>query len=75
VAALPEELAPRAVSALRATAFRLTSNTKLIEPYSMAEDVGQTQEFFTSAEAILTEFNTRLAQIYFSHSETPGRAR
>jgi uncharacterized circularly permuted ATP-grasp superfamily protein/uncharacterized alpha-E superfamily protein len=75
VAALPEELAPRAVSGLRATAFRLTSNTKLIEPYTLAEDRDQTQEFFTSAEAILTEFNTRLAQIYFSHSETPGRLR
>jgi len=75
VAALPEEVAPRAVSGLRATAFRLTSNTKLIEPYALAEDPEQAQAFFTSAEAILTEFNTRLSQIYFSHSEMPGAVR
>jgi uncharacterized alpha-E superfamily protein len=75
VAALPEELAPRAVSGLRATAFRLVSNTKLVDPQALAEDVGQMQEFFTGAEAILTEFNTKLAHIYFSHSETPGSFR
>jgi uncharacterized alpha-E superfamily protein len=74
VAALPEELAPRAVSGLRATAFRLVSNTKLIEPSILESDPVQAQAFFTSAEAILTEFNSRLAHIYFSHSEVPGGA-
>ena len=72
VAALPEELAPRAVSALRATAFRLVSNAKLIEPSVLASDPYQAQAFFTGAEAILTEFNSRLSQIYFSHSEVSG---
>jgi uncharacterized alpha-E superfamily protein len=75
VAALPEELAPRAVSALRATAFRLVSNAKLTEPSVLAGDPFQAQAFFTGAEAILTEFNSRLSQIYFSHSEVPGAAR
>jgi len=75
VAALPEELAPRAVSALRATAFRLVSNAKLTEPSVLANDPLQAQVFFTGAEAILTEFNSRLSQIYFSHSEVPGAAR
>lgn len=72
VAALPEELAPRSVSGLRATAFRLVSNTKLIEPSVLESDPVQAQAFFTGAEAILTEFNSRLAQIYFSHSEPTG---
>jgi uncharacterized circularly permuted ATP-grasp superfamily protein/uncharacterized alpha-E superfamily protein len=74
VAALPEELAPRAVSGLRATAFRLVSNTKLIEPSILEHDPVQAQAFFSSAEAILTEFNGQLANIYFSHSEIPGGA-
>jgi uncharacterized circularly permuted ATP-grasp superfamily protein/uncharacterized alpha-E superfamily protein len=69
VAALPEELAPRAVSGLRATAFRLVSNAKLVEPSVLARDPFQTQAFFNSAEAILADFNSRLSQIYFSHSE------
>jgi uncharacterized alpha-E superfamily protein len=72
VAALPEELAPRAVSGLRATAFRLVSNTKLLEPSVLASDPYQAQAFFSGAEAILTEFNSRLSQIYFSHSEVSG---
>jgi uncharacterized circularly permuted ATP-grasp superfamily protein/uncharacterized alpha-E superfamily protein len=72
VAALPEELAPRAVSSLRATAFRLVSNTKLTEPWVLASDPHQAQAFLSGAEAILTEFNSRLSQIYFSHSEVSG---
>jgi uncharacterized alpha-E superfamily protein len=75
VAALPEELAPRAVSTLRHTAFRLLSNVKLAEPAALADDPLQAQAFFTGAEAVLTEFNNRLSQIYFSHSEIPGAAR
>jgi hypothetical protein len=57
VAALPEELAPRAVSALRATAFRLVSNAKLVEPSVLANDPRLAQAFFAGAEAILTELN------------------
>jgi uncharacterized circularly permuted ATP-grasp superfamily protein/uncharacterized alpha-E superfamily protein len=72
VAALPEELAPRAVSGLRANAFRLVSNVKLIEPSTLAQDPVQAQAFFTGAAAILAEFNSRLTHIYFSHSDVPG---
>ena len=72
VAALPEELAPRAVSGLRAIAFRLVSNAKLIEPSVLAQDPVQAQAFLTGAEAILTDFNNRLTHIYFSHSEVTG---
>jgi len=72
VAALPEELAPRAVSGLRAIAFRLVSNAKLIEPSVLAQDPVQAQAFFTGAQAILTDFNNRLTHIYFSHSEVTG---
>jgi hypothetical protein len=72
---LPEELAPRAVSSLRATAFRLVSNTKLTEPWVLASDPHQAQVFLTGAEAILTEFNSRLSQVYFSHSEVSGGPR
>jgi uncharacterized circularly permuted ATP-grasp superfamily protein/uncharacterized alpha-E superfamily protein len=75
VAALPEEVAPRPVSALRATAFRLISNTKLVDPSALANDPRLAQEFFTGSDAILTEFNDRLTQIYFSHTDPPESVR
>jgi uncharacterized circularly permuted ATP-grasp superfamily protein/uncharacterized alpha-E superfamily protein len=75
VAALPEDLAPRAVSALRATAFRLVSSTKLVDPSALASNARQAQDFFTGSESILTEFNDRLTQIYFSHSDVPETMR
>jgi uncharacterized circularly permuted ATP-grasp superfamily protein/uncharacterized alpha-E superfamily protein len=71
VGALPEVLAPGAVPALRATAFRLLSNIKLVDPAALAADPRLAQEFFTGTEAILTDLNDRLTQIYFSHSEVP----
>jgi uncharacterized circularly permuted ATP-grasp superfamily protein/uncharacterized alpha-E superfamily protein len=71
VAALPEELAPRAVSGLRATAFRLASSTKLADPTALAGNPAKVQAFLSEAESILTEFNERLTQIYFSHSDAP----
>jgi uncharacterized alpha-E superfamily protein len=71
LAALPEELAPRPVLALRETAFRLVSSVKLVEPSALAGDPRLAAEFYTAAEAILTKLNERLTQIYFSHSEVP----
>jgi len=74
-AALPEELAPRSVQALRATAFRLVSNAKLVEPSLLAAGPGLAREFFAGTEATLAELNDRLTQIYFSHSEPTEAAR
>ena len=71
VAALPGDLAPRAVSALRATAFRLASSAKLADPAALAGQPLQAREFLAGAAATLTEFHDRLTQIYFSHSDTP----
>ena len=75
VAALPEEVAPRAVPALRAAAFRLVSNVKLAEPAALAADPLLLQAYFASSESLLTELNDRLTQIYFSHSELPQAVR
>ena len=69
VAALPEELAPRAVAALRETAFRLVSSAKLVSSSDLADDPLLAQEFFRETAAILTELNDRLTQVYFSHSD------
>ena len=75
VAALPGDLAPRAVSALRATAFRLASSAKLADPSVLAGDPAQTQDFLAESESVLSEFNDRLTQIYFSHSDAPEALR
>jgi hypothetical protein len=69
VAALPEELAPHAVAALRETAFRLVSSAKLVSSSDLADDPLLAQEFFRETAAILTELNDRLTQVYFSHSD------
>jgi uncharacterized circularly permuted ATP-grasp superfamily protein/uncharacterized alpha-E superfamily protein len=68
IAALPEELAPRAVSALRAAAFRLVSSSKLANPASLAADPKLAGEFFEASQATLNDLNEKLTQIYFSHS-------
>jgi uncharacterized alpha-E superfamily protein len=75
VAALPEEVAPRAVSALRATAFRLVSSAKLADPAALAGDPRLAREFFAATEAVLTELNDRLSQVFFSHSEVSEAIR
>jgi uncharacterized alpha-E superfamily protein len=68
---LPEEVAPRAVPALRATAFRLVSSVKLVDLTALARDPRLAREFFQGTEATLTELHDRLTQIYFSHSDLP----
>jgi uncharacterized circularly permuted ATP-grasp superfamily protein/uncharacterized alpha-E superfamily protein len=75
VAALPEELAPRAVSGLRATAARLVSATKSVHPSALASDPELAQEFFDDARAVLSELNDRLTQVYFSHSDVQEAIR
>jgi uncharacterized circularly permuted ATP-grasp superfamily protein/uncharacterized alpha-E superfamily protein len=74
LASLPEEVAQRPVQALRAAAFRLVSSVKLVEPLALAGDPRLAAEFYAQTQAVLTELNDRLTQIYFSHSEVPARA-
>jgi uncharacterized circularly permuted ATP-grasp superfamily protein/uncharacterized alpha-E superfamily protein len=71
LAALPEEVAPRPVLALRETAFRLVSTVKLADPSALAGDPRAAAEFYAGSEAVLTQLNDRLTQIYFSHAEVP----
>lgn len=72
LATLPEEPAPRAVSSLRAAAFRLVSQVRLLDAAGLASDPAQLGKFFDETAAILAELNTRLTQIYFSHAEVSG---
>lgn len=72
LAALPDELAPRAVSALRAAAFRLVSQARLLDATLLASDPQLIGKFFDEASETLAELNTRITQIYFSHAEMPG---
>ena len=74
LAALPEEVAPRAVPALRASAFRLVSSVKLADLTVLARDPRRAQDFFQSVAGTLTELHERLTQIYFSHSDVPQAA-
>jgi hypothetical protein len=51
------------------------SSTKLVDPSVLAGETVQAQGFFSGTERILTEFNDRLTQIYFSHSDVPEAMR
>lgn len=69
--ALPEDLAPRPVAALRATAFRLVSRVRLLDATALAAAPGQTTAFLHEASATLAEISDRLTQVYFIHTEPP----
>jgi uncharacterized alpha-E superfamily protein len=74
LAALPEEVAPRAVAALRATAFRLGNALDLLDIADLTADSPQLAGFFGEAVAILFDLSDRITQIYFSHAEVAGSA-
>jgi len=65
---LPEELAPRAVAGLRATAHRLLGSIKDLNFAALAGNPERTQEFFDATAAALSELNDRITLVYFSHS-------
>ncbi|WP_414663421.1 circularly permuted type 2 ATP-grasp protein [Horticoccus sp. 23ND18S-11] len=69
--ALPEDLSPRAVAALRATAFRLVSRVRLLDAASLAGAPAQTAAFLQEAFSTLAEISDRVTQVYFIHTEPP----
>lgn len=70
LAALPNALAPRAVSALRASAFRLVSAVRLFDAPALAATPEKATTFFSDSAALLFELNDRLTQVYFSHTDS-----
>lgn len=74
LAALPDELAPRAVAALRGTAFRLVSQVRLLDANVLASSPEQAAAFFEDASATLADLSNQLALIYFSHADLPAPA-
>ena len=69
LAALPEELAPRPVAALRSTAFRLVSRVRLFDAVALAGSPVQTTAFLQEVQMILAEVNDRVTQVYVIHTE------
>ena len=69
--ALPEDLSPHAVAALRATALRLVNRMRLLDPAALAASPAQTAAFLHEASATLAELSDRLTQVYFIHTEPP----
>lgn len=74
LAALPDDLAPRAVATLRATAFRLVSQVRLLDAPSLAASTEAAERFFSEASTTLSELSNQLTLIYFSHSAPPVAA-
>lgn len=72
LAAIPDELAPRAVAALRASAFRLVSHARLLDATALAAHPELMAKYFAEAADTLADLNTRLTQIYFNHTEISG---
>ena len=69
--ALPVDLAPRAVAALRATARRLVKNGSLLDVAPLATEPSQVVVFLNESSITLAELNDLLTQIYFIHTEPP----
>jgi uncharacterized circularly permuted ATP-grasp superfamily protein/uncharacterized alpha-E superfamily protein len=69
--ALPVDLAPRAVAALRATARRLVKNGRLLDVATLATEPAQIVVFLNESSITLAELNDLLTQIYFIHTEPP----
>jgi uncharacterized circularly permuted ATP-grasp superfamily protein/uncharacterized alpha-E superfamily protein len=72
LAALPDEVAPRAVAAVRATAFKLVSQTRLLDPSALASNLAQRSAFFRDASALLLELSNQISLVYFSHADSPA---
>jgi uncharacterized alpha-E superfamily protein len=66
--ALPEELAPQAVAALRTLAFQMLSDVRSARLDDLAADPAHASEIFLGLRAGLAGMSDRLTQIYFSHA-------
>jgi uncharacterized alpha-E superfamily protein len=74
LAALPDDLAPRAVATLRATAFRLASQVRLMDATVLASSPATAAVFFSEVSALLADLSSQVTLIYFSHSALPVAA-
>lgn len=74
LAALPDDLAPRAVATLRATAFRLASQVRLMDATVLASSPATAAVFFSEVSALLADLGSQVTLIYFSHSALPVAA-
>lgn len=72
LAALPDDLAPRAVADLRTVAFRLLSRARLLDLPAVVASPGEGAAFFHESQSLLAELSDRITQVYFSHSESPS---
>ncbi len=70
--ALPDDLGPRAVGAMRSSAFRLLSAVRLFDVAALAPAPDKTATFFADIAGLLFELNDRLSQVYFSHTDSTG---
>jgi uncharacterized alpha-E superfamily protein len=68
---LPEDLSPRAVAGLGATALRLVSRVRHLDATALAASPAQTTAFLTETSSRLAELSDRLTQVYFIHTENP----
>jgi uncharacterized alpha-E superfamily protein len=67
--ALPNDLAPPAVSALRTTAFRLVSAIRLADAAAILGSVDSGTAFINDVSDLLHDLSERITLIYFAHAE------
>lgn len=70
LAALPDELAPRAVEQLRTTAFRLLSAARLVQTDASEVTSASVTLFAQTQLGLLADLNSRLGSIYFAHTDS-----
>ena len=70
LAALPDELAPRAAEQLRNVAFRLTGAARLAESESSDHNVhAYVARFVQDQLTLIGDLHSRLARLYFAHDD------
>ena len=72
--ALPNDLAPPAVDALRTTAFRLVSTLRLAEGADVFGSVEDGNRFITRVRNLLNDLSERITLIYFAHAELTNQS-
>jgi uncharacterized circularly permuted ATP-grasp superfamily protein/uncharacterized alpha-E superfamily protein len=70
--AVPDDVAPRAVASLRASAARLVRLSTGLDTTTLAASPASLAKYFNEVSELLTDLNTRLTQIYFSHTDLSG---
>ncbi len=72
--ALPADLEPGAVAALRRNAFRLLSTVRLADAPALARSAGLAEDLLAEVGRLLVGLSDQITEVYFTHAEASARS-